>query len=286
MAIVLACALAAGTPLAAPAMGQGARHPGVYVEEVALRSGTRAVGQARIVEPRDFGSTDLAPRRIVLEVGPGPLQRAFEQAHRSGEALTLAGRIPEPGGGDPDCYVRYELERVRVTSYRLAGMARVVLGPAGDGVASGDRRYAPIAFRKRIDRAAPDGAPCGGRRAGEFVLEVDGRTVARFAEASGLEPPGRAAVGRAKWANVTLKRGTMEGVDLRRWHAGAGPRNGAGARKSASIVQYDAAGRPIGRWRFTNAWPKKLELGSARADGNQALESVTLEYETIRRVAP
>lgn len=296
MAVALACALAPGT-LAAPAMGQGAHYPSVYVEEVALHTGARATGQARIVEPRGFGSTATAPHRIVLEVGPGPLQRAFEQAHRDGEALTLAGRILESGQGNPNCHVRYELERVRVTSYRLAGIARVVLEPAGDGAASGDRTHEPIVFRKRIDRAAPDGAPCDGRRAVEFVLEVDGRTFARFAEASGLEAaPGGAAVGRASSANVTLKRGTTEGADLRPWtvthetasgrHASAGAGDGAGARKSASIVMYDATGRAVGRWRLTNAWPKKLELGSSRVDGSQAIESVTLVYETIQRVAP
>lgn len=273
--IGLVCAVAAVAVAAEPAAGQAVQvnYPGVYVSEVTIRTGVPVSGgEARIVEPRDFGQSDRAPRRIVLEVDPGPLQQALERAHEDGMAFALRGRMPAPADAGEQTYMRIELENVVVTSYSMAGRARVVLAAASDGAVEGARTYEPIVFRKRIDRSRPSNP--------SVVLEVDGVVVARFAEVS---VPSTAA--GAKWANITLKRGVTEGPGMGRWRE-AGRTRSTNARRNGSIVQYDAQGRTIARWHFTNAWPAKWEGPAPKAGAGEALASVTLEAESIRRGAP
>lgn len=113
-----------------------------------------------------------------------------------------------------------------------------------------------------------------------IALEVDGVTLARFAEVSGLN-----TAARAKWANITLKRGVTDSPGLRRWHE-AGRERGSDARKSGAIIQYDTQGRAVSRWHFENAWPSKWEGPAHKAGAGEALVSLTLEVESIRRAAP
>lgn len=115
----------------------------------------------------------------------------------------------------------------------------------------------------------------------QVVLEVDGVVLARFAEVSGLD-----AGARTKWADITLKRGTTDSRSLRQWHDAGRTRGAAHARKNASIVMYDTAGKPVSRWQFTNAWPSKIEVGALKAGASEALETVTITYESIQRVGP
>lgn len=288
LSIGFACVFVAAAALAEPAASQAVQYPGVYVKEIAIRSGEPVSGgEARIVEPRDFGQSDRAPSRVVLEVGPGPLQRALERAHENGTAFALSGRMPASADAGEQTYMKIELENVQVTSYSMAGRARVVLASASEGAVKGGRTYEPIVFRKRIDKSTPNSGDRPSR--GEAVraesregiaLEVDGITLARFAEVSGLN-----AAARAKWANITLKRGMTDSPSMRRWHE-AGSTRGSHARKNGSIVQYDTYGRPVSRWHFTNAWPSKYEIGAHKAGAGEALANVTLEVESIRRGAP
>lgn len=293
LSVGFVCALLTGAALAEPAAGQAVQavqHRGVHVDEIAIHSAVPVSGgEARIVEPLAFGRTERPPSRIVLEVSPGPLQRALARAHESETAFALSGRMPAPTEAGEQTYLRIELENVQVVSYSMAGSARVVLASASDDAVEGRRTYEPIVFRKRIDKSEPGIGDLRRAQAREAVqaesregiaLEIDGVTVARFAEVSGLNTaPGK------KWANITLKRGSTEGPGLRRWYE-AGRRQGSGARRSGSIIQYDAEGRTVRRWHFTNAWPKKYETGSPRAGAGEALASVTLEVESIRRGAP
>lgn len=288
LSIGFACAFVAGATLAEPAASQEIQYPGVYVREIAIHTGEPVSGgEARIVEPRDFGQSDRAPDRIVLEVSPGPLQRALERAHDSGTAFALSGRMPAPADAGEQAYLRIELENVKVTSYSKAGRARVVLASASDDAGKRRRTYEPIVFRKRIDRSEPDIRDLRSR--GEAVrpesregiaVEVDGVTLARFAEVSGLN-----TAARAKWANITMKRGVTEGPGMRRWHE-AGRTRGSNARRNGSIIQYDTQGRPVARWHFENAWPMHYESGAHKAGAGETLASVTLEVEIIRRAAP
>lgn len=289
LSIGFACAFVAGAALAEPAASQEILHPGVYVREIVIHTGEPVSGgEARIVEPRDFGQSDRAPGRIVLEVSPGPLQRALERAHDSGTAFGLSGRMPAPADAGEQAYLTIELEDIIVTSYSMAGRARVVLASASNDAVEGHRRYRPITIRKRLGKSAiHDGGKFRSRgevdraesREG-IVLEVDGVAVARFAEVSGLN-----TAARAKWANITMKRGVTEGPGMRRWHE-AGRTRGSSARKNGSIIQYDTQGRPVARWNFENAWPMHYERGAHGAGAGEALASVTLEVENIRRVGP
>lgn len=156
LSIGIAFAFVAGAALAEPAASQEVLYPGVYVSEIAIRSGEPVSGgEARIVEPRDFGRSERAPSRIVLEVSPGPLQRALERAHDSGTAFALSGRMPAPADAGEHAYMRIELENVQVVSYSMAGRARVVLATATNDAVKGGRTYEPIKFLKRIDKSTP-----------------------------------------------------------------------------------------------------------------------------------
>jgi phage tail-like protein len=143
--------------------------------------------------------------------------------------------------------------------------------------------------------------PSDGLTAARFSITIDGYEIAAFSELVGItteveavdfqesadkevivkKVPGKAT------ATVVLKRGLTQGLELWAWHEAV--RNGdiAAARKSASLVVYDASGKPVGRYHLENAWPSKLEVdGLKAAGGSQALfETATLVADHIQRVS-
>lgn len=111
------------------------------------------------------------------------------------------------------------------------------------------------------------------------AVEIDGVTLAQFQEVSGIN-----AARGTKWANITLKRGTTDSRALMQWHEAGRARGADAARKNGSIVMYDASGKPVSRWNFTNAWPSKIEIGALKAGASEVLvESLTISCETIER---
>ena len=134
--------------------------------------------------------------------------------------------------------------------------------------------------------------------AARFELSIDGVSIASFSElagiASGYEvdfiqqttseqlllPPTRTP------PVVTLKRGKTADLSIWQWHLAA-LGGQPGARKSCSLVMFDAKGDPVARYHLTNAWPAKVEIGALKAGASEVLmETVKIVAERIDRVAP
>ena len=59
------------------------------------------------------------------------------------------------------------------------------------------------------------------------------------------------------------------------------------ARKSVSLVAFDAEGRPVAKWFLTNAWPSRLKVGTMAAGASRVLiEEVTIVAENLQRATP
>ena len=57
------------------------------------------------------------------------------------------------------------------------------------------------------------------------------------------------------------------------------------ARKSCSLVMYDAENKPVARLYLENAWPIKCTLSPLRAGGSDVMQQEwSLTFETIQRV--
>jgi phage tail-like protein len=129
-----------------------------------------------------------------------------------------------------------------------------------------------------------------------FGLEIDGVTVGRITEVSGLvleqdvievkqqTPDGRYVIrrlpGRPKPGEVTLTRGLTDDRTFIRWIADV--RADSAGRRNGAIVVYDYDGAPVVTYTLTNAWPSKLEVGALKAgDTSYLTERLTLVYESL-----
>lgn len=113
-----------------PARAQEHLVPGVYVQEISVRlpSGETARGAGHLVEPRDLIGTPGSggqPVSVVLDIGPGELQRALARYHQDQIAHEAYLRTRDAAGR----LVTIELRDMYVSSYSpgRAGSARVVL---------------------------------------------------------------------------------------------------------------------------------------------------------------
>lgn len=129
-----------------------------------------------------------------------------------------------------------------------------------------------------------------------YSLLIDGTEVAAFSELSGLiteiEPNEYLNSGspinlkRVKPPSAILSRGVTQSVVLWTWH-GQVLSGDPAARKTCSLVGFGQAGEPLIRFSLENAWPAKLELGSAEAGESQVVvETVTLIMDRLERVSP
>ena len=131
-----------------------------------------------------------------------------------------------------------------------------------------------------------------------FLVEIDGVTVAGFAECSGvcIETTVveyrngnelnhvRKLPGLTKYSNIVLKRGfTSEARDLWDWYKTV--LDGTTERRSGSIVLLNQARQESARWNFRDAWPCKYEGPVFNARGNEtAIETFELAVEFIELV--
>ncbi|HEY7268471.1 MAG TPA: phage tail protein [Dehalococcoidia bacterium] len=133
-----------------------------------------------------------------------------------------------------------------------------------------------------------------------FALEIDGITAAFFKEGSGFDSTveviehresgkgGKEIIrklpGRAKWSDITLKRGTTDSLDLWNWHKQVLDGDVSGARKNGSIVVYDTAQKEVARFNFINGWCSKWKAGDLNSTNNQVhLEEATITIEGLVR---
>jgi phage tail-like protein len=127
-----------------------------------------------------------------------------------------------------------------------------------------------------------------------FLVEIDGITVAGFSECSGLvaetavieyrEGSDKAGVrkipGITKYTNITLKRGLTTSRDLWQWHRTVA--TGKVERRSGRIVVLDEDRNPAASFRFVEGWPAKYEGPRLKATGNEvAIETLEIAHEGL-----
>ncbi len=125
-----------------------------------------------------------------------------------------------------------------------------------------------------------------------FLVEIDGISIAAFRECSGLtsemtiveyrngsEPNSvRKLPGLRKYTNITLKRGITKDRQLWDWHKAA--LDGNVQRKNGSIVLLDDSGQEVLRWNFRAGWPSKYEAPALNATSNEvAIETLEIAHE-------
>ncbi|HEY7467284.1 MAG TPA: phage tail protein [Dehalococcoidia bacterium] len=133
-----------------------------------------------------------------------------------------------------------------------------------------------------------------------FALEVQGIEEATFQEADGFENSnevieqretgkgGKQYVskqpGNLKWTDITLKRGVTSSMELYNWRQQVIDGNMDQARKSGSVVMYDARNTEISRISFVRGWPSKWKQGGVKTSDNSAqIEEITIVHEGIKR---
>jgi len=131
-----------------------------------------------------------------------------------------------------------------------------------------------------------------------FGLEIDGVTIKAITEVTGLvieqdaielkqnSPDGKFSItklpGRWKAAEITLTRGLTGDQSFEKWIKDSQFGKMKDARKGGAIIVYDFEGKSCKRYKMTNAWPKKLEIGSLKAGDTSVLtEKLTLTCDRL-----
>lgn len=132
-----------------------------------------------------------------------------------------------------------------------------------------------------------------GITAARFGLSIDGVEIATFSELAGIsssvdfipsdEEP---LLGRSvKAFSIVLRRPLNRDMTMSSWLEAAQAGVQA-ARKSCSLVMYDAENKPVARYYLQNAWPSKIDVGSLKAGATEVvMETVTMTCEFIQRVS-
>ena len=128
-----------------------------------------------------------------------------------------------------------------------------------------------------------------------FAVEIDGVTVASFAEVSGLESEtevieyrtGDAKVssslklpGLTTYPNLVLKRGLTRDLSLWQWRKTVV--DGKADRRNGAVVLLDQDRTPALRWVFRNGWPCKWEGPALNAKTSEiAIETLEVAHEGL-----
>ena len=129
----------------------------------------------------------------------------------------------------------------------------------------------------------------------KFNLEIDGVLIGSFEQGSGIEGNlGRSAPmpgddtaagnrpGRTKYANIVLKRGTVNDASLLEWHKKV--LAGTTDRKSGSVIYLDREDKEILRYNFFEAWPVRLVGATTNPQGTgYTIEQLELEVGRIEK---
>ena len=76
-------------------------------------------------------------------------------------------------------------------------------------------------------------------------------------------------------------------MELWAWHESVRKGTMGAARRSCSLILYNAAGTPVAKYWLVNAWPSKIDISAMKAGASEVMyETVTLVCEQMQRVAP
>ncbi len=131
-----------------------------------------------------------------------------------------------------------------------------------------------------------------------FIVSIDGDTIAAFQDVSGLDSENtpveyregadrvntvRKLPGLEKYPNVTLKRGITGSLYLWEWRKEV--RDGGSsfpATRNVVVELQNDQHESVFKWKLTNAWCTKLTGPSLSAAGNEiAIETVELAYDRL-----
>jgi len=127
-----------------------------------------------------------------------------------------------------------------------------------------------------------------------FLVEIDGVTVAGFSECSGLTTETdvieyrngseditvRKLPGLKKFTNINFKRGFTDSRELWEWRTKV--MDGRTERQSGSIVLLNEARDPVLRWNFREGWPTKWSGPTLNAKNNEvAIEELEIAVESL-----
>lgn len=133
-----------------------------------------------------------------------------------------------------------------------------------------------------------------------FALEVQGIEAATFREASGFSSTSEVIEnrevgaggkqflskqpGNIKWADLVLKRGVTDSLDLYNWRQLVIDGRIDEARKDGSIVFYSNDGSEIARFSFVRGWPSEWKGPDVNTTNNDvAVEEITIAHEGLIR---
>ena len=137
--------------------------------------------------------------------------------------------------------------------------------------------------------------------ASRFGLSVDGVNIATFSELQGITTKVDVIEFRESTAEgvrivkipgatapegeVKFKMAMGSNLEMNSWLEAAQAGMMDQARKSCSLVMYDAENKPVARFYLENAWPIKCTLSPLRAGGSDVMQQEwSLTFETIQRV--
>jgi phage tail-like protein len=129
-----------------------------------------------------------------------------------------------------------------------------------------------------------------------FLVEIDGITVAGFTECTGLESETEAIeyregneanivrklAGLTKYANITLKRGVTDNKELYNWRKAT--IDGNIERKNGSIILLNDRREEVARWNFRQGWPCYMGEPDLNAmESEIAIETLEICHEGFER---
>lgn len=133
-----------------------------------------------------------------------------------------------------------------------------------------------------------------------FVVEIDGLTVASFAECTGLgasvdvieyregadaSPAVRKLPGLVRYSNIVLRRGVVGSAELWEWFRTAV--EGRVERRNGSIVLLDDRRSEVVRWSFREGWICRWEGPALHArTSDVAVETIEICHEGLDLQAP
>jgi phage tail-like protein len=133
-------------------------------------------------------------------------------------------------------------------------------------------------------------------RSFNFLVEIDGVTVAGFSDVSGLTGDGdvieyregsegpltvRKLPGLFKWVPIVLKHGIT--TDRALWNWRRSILDGKTDRRNGSIVLLDEQRKRVMEWQFVNGWVSKYEGPTLNGKGTEvAVETAEIVHEGLR----
>ncbi len=129
-----------------------------------------------------------------------------------------------------------------------------------------------------------------------FLVEIDGITVAGFTECTGLESETevieyregneastlRKLPGLTDYSNITLRRGVTDNKELYNWRKSV--IDGQTERKSGSIILLNDKQEEVARWNFKQGWPCYMAGPDLNAlESEIAIEALEICHEGFER---